>query len=215
MGVEFGMITSVVMPGGWHYPQTLSSGQEIRITAPSFEMLLESILEFRRRHMDLCGAENAEIGKVRRDLKDYICKNFRQNCADSRPAPANNIGIGISLVADYITPIDKAGNWLSEIEHHRLEHVDLGIAGYRAQICAQCPMNVRWQTGCAPCNENIEIRIQNLKGNMRTPYDPQLHLCRVFGHVNSVAIWLAETRSSSEGKVPPHCWMTKGDSYGQ
>jgi hypothetical protein len=204
--IQDGIIKSVVPPGGWHYPQKLSSGQTVRLTAPSCEMLVETMVDFRRRNLGLCAAEDANSEAAIRDLKIYLCNNFRQNCADSRSAPKNQTGIG---VLDYRTPINKAGNWLGAIQHERLQYVDLGTAGHRAQICVQCAQNVRWQTGCAPCNENIEVRVQNIKGNMRTPYDRQLHLCRVFGHINEVAVWLDDTRSSSEQKPPPHCWVAQ------
>lgn len=201
MSVEFGIVTSVVMPGGWHYQQTLSSGQTIKITAFSFEELLGNMLDFRRRHMDLCGAESAHIEAVRADLKTYLCANFKQNCADATAPPVRAIGI-----PTYQRPIDRAGEWLAELGNTRTEFVDYALAGTRAQICAQCPQNVRWATPCGPCNDNILIRIQNAKGSLRTPLDQRLFMCRCFGHINEVAVWLADTHSTSEQPPPPHCW---------
>ena len=203
MSVEFGIITSVVPPGSWHYPQLLSSGQTIRIIGFSFEQLLENMLDFRRRHIDLCGAESATIERVRADLKDYLCKNFKQNCADSGTAPTKAVGIGIR---DYKSPIDRAANWIAAAQNQRIEHVDLGIASHRAQICAQCQQNIRWETGCMPCVDNVLIRIQQMKGSLRTQYDRSLHMCRVHGHLNEIAVWLADTHSQAEQKAPPHCW---------
>lgn len=205
MSVEFGIITSVVPPGNWHYPQLLSSGQTVRIGAFSFEQLLQSMLDFRRRHLDLCGAESATIEKVRADLKDYFCRNFRQNCADARTAPVQARAGGIGVI-NYKTPIDKAADWIAHAAAQRNTFVDLSVAGHRAQICAQCQMNVRWETPCMPCNDNVLVRVQQFKGNMRTPYDRQLHSCRVFGHLNEVAVWLGDTRSTSENPPPAHCW---------
>jgi len=205
MSVQFGMITSVVCPGGWHYPQSLSSGQAIKITGFSFEQLLENMLDFRRRHLDLCGAESATIEAVRVDLKDYLCKNFRQNCADANTAPAQARAGGIG-VTNYKTPIDKAANWIAQAAAQRNTFVDLAVAGHRAQICAQCQQNVQWQTPCMPCNDNVLVRIQQMKGNLRTPYDRQLHSCRVFGHLNEMAVWLTDTHSTSENPPPAHCW---------
>lgn len=204
MSVQFGIIDTVVMPGGWHYPQALSSGLTIKITAFDFEELLRSILDFRMRHIDLCGAESAHIESVRSDLKTYICKNFRQNCADANATPYAGIG-----VAEYHKPIDRSSDWLAQMANRRQEHVDLGLASQRAQICAQCQQNIRWSTSCGPCNDNVQIRIQNLKGNLRTAYDRHLAMCRIYGHVNEVAVWLKDTHSQSDAEPPPHCWKAQ------
>jgi hypothetical protein len=211
MSVEFGIVTSVVPPGSWHYPQLLNSGQTVRISGFSFEQLLENMLDFRRRHIELCGAASATIERVRADLKDYFCAHFPQNCADAKSAPASVQGVGI---AKYRPPIEKGADWISRAALDRHVFVDLAVAGHRAEICAICPQNVRWQTGCTSCNDNVAIRIQNIKGNLRTPYDRSLHSCRVFGHLNEVAVWLVNTHSSSENPPPANCWKAK-DEHGQ
>jgi hypothetical protein len=207
VAVEYGIITSVVPPQGWHYPQQLSSGQSVRITGFSFEMLLEAMVDFRRRHPELCGGTaQATIEVVRADLKHYLCSHFRQNCADSPTSPTITSGNGIGITSHYHSPIDRAGDWLARIGHHRIEKVDAALASHRAQICAQCPQNIRWATPCAPCNDSILVRIQNAKGSLATPYDRSLQVCRIYGHTNEVAVWLADTHSSSEQQPPPVCW---------
>jgi hypothetical protein len=209
---EFGIITSVVMAGGWHYPQVIEGGQTHRITAFSFEQLLADMLEFRQRHPELVGgAQNANIDAVRRDLKTYICAHFRQNCADAHSAPSKAVGIGVT---NYQTPIDRSANWLAKVAATHLEFVDTGLANHRAVICAQCPQNIRWATPCAPCNDNIQIRVQNLKGNFRTQYDRSLLMCRSFGHVNEVAVWLKDTHSTSEHTPPINCWKLQENGIG-
>jgi hypothetical protein len=212
VSVEYGIITSVVCPGGWHFPQVLSSGQTVRIIGFSFEQLLENMLEFRRRHPELCGGtEKAKIESVRADLKDYLCAHFRQNCADAPKSPmlAQGGGIGISTATSYARPIDKAGDWLAKLGHQRLDFIDAALAAQRAQICSACPQNVRWATPCAPCNETISVRIQNAKGSHSTPYDRHLFVCRAFGHTNEVAIWLKDTHSTSDQKPPAICWKAQ------
>jgi hypothetical protein len=205
VSVEFGIITSVVPPGGWHLPQVLSSGQTVRLIGFSFEQLLENILDFRRRHLDLCGSENATIEAVRRDVKAYFCAHFKQNCADAGQGPAFPARVGIG-VTNYQRPIDRAGNWLGAIGNMQLEKVDPALAAQRAHTCASCPMNVRFATPCGPCNDAVSVRIQNAKGSAYTPYDKNLFMCRIFGHSNEVAVWLADTHSNSEQKPPAICW---------
>lgn len=205
MSVEYGIVTSVVPPGNWHYPQNLSTDQAVQITAFSFEELLSNMLDFRRRHLDLCGgSEKANIEAVRLDLKKYLCANFRQNCADSPslPVPA---GVGIGLPG-YHRPIDRGADWLAQLGQIKTEKVDAALATQRAQICVQCQQNVRWATGCTSCNDNVSIRVQNAKGSLHTPYDRQLFMCRVFGHLNEVAVWLVDTHSSSDKPPPSICW---------
>jgi hypothetical protein len=208
LSVEYGIITSVVMPGGWHYAQKISTGQTVEITAFSFEELLSNMLDFRLRHLELCGAPSANIEAVRKDLKDYLCANYRQNCADSPnigSLPAAS-GPGIGNRADYDRPLDRAGQWIAELGNTRPERVDYALAGSRAQTCAQCPQNIRWKSPCQPCNDNILVRIQQAKGSLYTPLDSRLFMCRIFGHINEVAIWLPDTHSSSENPPPSNCW---------
>jgi hypothetical protein len=203
-GVQYGIITAVMPPGGWHYPQQLSTGETVNLKAFSFEQILEEILTFRRRHMDLCGAENSTIQKVRQDLKDYLCSHFRQNCADS-PGAAPYSAIGAKPA--YKPPIDRAGDWLAKIGNTHTEKVDYALAGGRAEICVQCPHNVKWKTGCQSCNDNVAIRIQNINGSLYTPYDKRLLSCRSYGWVNAVAVWIHNPTAEAEHAPPAHCWV--------
>jgi hypothetical protein len=212
VSVEWGIITSVVCPGGWHYPQLLADGQSVKITGFSFEQLLANMLEFRLRHLDLCGgAAMARIEAVRADLKNYLCSHFKQNCADAASAPVGRVGIGVTRDS-YVTPINRASDWLARIAQGPLEHIDPALAAQRAQICATCPMNVSWQTGCTSCNDNVQVRTQMAKGSLATPYDRRLFVCRIFGHHNEVAVWLKDTHSESQQAPPSVCW--KKDTYG-
>jgi hypothetical protein len=192
------------MPGGWHYMQKLSSGQSVRIAAFSFEELLTNMLSFRRNHMDLCGADSASIESVRADLKTYLCANFRQNCADSWSPLAVTGGIGNR--ADYVRPLDRVGQWIADLGNTQIDKVDYAVAGHRAEVCVQCPMNIQWQSQCMPCNDNVLVQVQRTKGSLYTPLDRRLHMCRIYGHINEVAIWLTDTHSTSKETPPPHCW---------
>ena len=205
MSVQFGIITSVVPPRGWKYPQLVDGGQAIEIIGYSFEQLIENIAEFRRRHPDLCGGtEKSQIGVVREDYRAYVCKHFRQNCASGVNTPAVQTG-GIGMT-NYVSPINKAADWLAALGNTRPEYVDAALAAQRAQVCAQCPQNVRWETPCAPCNDNIRIRSHNAKGSLSTPYDRNLAVCRVFGHMNEVAVWLSRPGNNPQSQPPAVCW---------
>jgi hypothetical protein len=167
------------------------------------------MLDFRRRHLELCGgAATATIEAVRADLKSYICKHFRQNCADSPTSAAITARVGIGIT-NYQRPIDRAADWLARIGNLSVQKVDPALASHRAQICAQCPQNVHWQTPCGPCNDNVFVRTQNAKGSLHTPYDRSLAACRIYGHLNEVAVWLSDTHSTSEQKPPPICWKAQ------
>ena len=213
MSVQFGVITSVVPPRGWKYPQLLSTGQSVEIVGYSFEQLLENIVDFRRRHSELCGgAQKADIGTVREDYRTYVCKHFRQNCASGVNTPAVQTG-GIG-VTNYVSPINKAADWLAALSNTRPEYADAALAAQRAQICAQCNQNVQWQTPCAPCNENILVRTQNAKGSLSTPYDRNLLVCRTHGWHNAVAVWLKNPQSTPQQAVPEHCWKVTENGLG-
>lgn len=197
-------------PGGWHYPQVLSSGENVKLTGFTFEQLLESMLSFRLRHPDLCGgSHNATIESVRMDLKQYMCSHFRQNCADSPTSPSITARSSVVLNGSTRRPlIERGSDWLAKISHHRLERVDAALAAQRAQICATCPQNIRWATPCAPCNDNVLVRVQNAKGSQATPYDRRLLSCHFHGWINELAVWLSDPMSnaSPDNQPPGVCW---------
>jgi hypothetical protein len=207
MAVIDGIITTVMPPGGWHYPQQLAGERVIRITGFTFEQLLEAMAEFRRRHSDLCGgAQTANRAVVIADLKNYLCAHFRQNCADSPQSPYQGY-IGVTKAMSYARPIDRVANWLVTISQQRPAFVEPALAAQRAQICAQCPQNIHWATGCGPCNDNVSVRTQNIKGSLSTPFDRHLFACRVFGHSNEVAVWLKDAPKAPEHPPPGNCWL--------
>jgi hypothetical protein len=113
------------------------------------------------------------------------------------------IGIGVT---HYVTPINRASDWLAKVAQQPLEHIDPALASQRAQVCAMCPMNVAWQTGCSSCNDNVNVRTQMAKGSLATPYDRNLLVCRIFGWHNQVAVWLKDGHATPEQKPPAVCW---------
>ena len=109
-------------------------------------------------------------------------------------------------MTNYVSPINKAADWLASLGNQRSEYVDAALAAHRAQICAQCSQNVQWLTPCQPCNENVLIRMQNAKGSLATPYDRNLLVCRSHGWHNAVSVWLKDPPSTPQQAVPTHCW---------
>jgi hypothetical protein len=178
----------------------------VRLTGVGFDELVSAVIQFRQRHSDLCGgAQKSERTVVLDDLREFYCRNYKQNCAGGHSTPIAQVG-GIGVGTSYVTPINRAADWLAQIRHRRLEHADAALAAERAKICAQCPQNVRWHTSCGPCNDNISVGIQNAKGSLATPFDRHLQVCRCYGWLNEVSVWLKDGHAHSEQQVPSHCW---------
>lgn len=212
--VDWRVIEGVVCPGGWHYLQPLlNNPQPLKIEAITYQLLLNKVFKWRLEHLDLVPQGAVAMRRVERDIKAYICTSFPHQC--------NPIGRG-TIIANPrmeapprvrpITPlIHRIETWLATVCNRPFNPVDPVKAQQRARICMQCPQNVRWDSNCGPCNGNIKRRSLLLRGDLYLPQDPHLRGCRVFGHLNEVAVWLPDTRSIASDEIPSICWLKQAE----
>lgn len=83
-------------------------------------------------------------------------------------------------------------------------------ADERSMVCADCPQNVKWQTGCEPCNDAVRSRGQNLRQLPHYKHDKDLRACRLHDLFLPTAVFLdRENLPAVNPDAPQACWMRK------
>lgn len=201
MGVEaYGCKTGITPSGGgWWVNQLMRDGTEQRIppsgAADNDRVLVSSVRLFRaQNHID--------IGDVEHDIAKAIRVRSPQN--DTYPGKV----FPRKHKTDHEPLISRIRDWLLVLapKHPRLLTQD--EAKGRARICSRCPQNVRFETACLPCVEEIQSRGQNLRRIASYVYADALKACRLHGVYLPTAVFvdrgaLPETNNAA----PNECWM--------
>jgi hypothetical protein len=191
---------SIVPPGKWHYEQPLATGGSWTIRASGYERLIDAILTYRLNNLEIIPPGPVDRDVVLKDYEDWLCKSYPRHCFSENPP----VQIRSTPIVPLITRINDHFKTLSIAG---FTYVDELKAYERARTCIYCPQNVKWRSGCEPCNSNVQARAIRLIGVRQTPYDAKLQACRCYGHLNSIAVWIKEkVPLQSLHEVPTFCW---------
>jgi hypothetical protein len=208
------VIEGVVPPTGWHYQQKLISSPQRpkhqRIDAATYTQLLDFVLRFRLNNLEIVATGTATKEQVEHDITFYLCGRWPHSCTGSRaqlqliasgkwPGPIQKI--------DYRRPLTRIEDWITGLgRQEELRWVDQARAHQRAQICAECPVNRNWRTGCGACNDNAIRRATLIRGAHSTALDKKLRYCVSYGTLLELSVWLESDYSKPRGTPPPECW---------
>ena len=196
--------TGQIPPNGWHYPQ----GPGHTITADTYELLIEAIFTFRLR------AGKPE-GNIKKDVDRYYCQRWPQFC-QTEPS---DFGIKSGPETDKRDPMSKrvarfAARMSGNMPQGGYLLVPQFEANDRAAICAACPMNVPWKSGCSSCTASTANMLLQIRKLRNTPIDGKLLGCNVSGHENATAVHLPDvvmkiTDPDILAFLPEKCWKNK------
>ncbi len=196
------VITSVVMPTGWHKPE---SGLPEPIRANTFDELIDAVTKYRVDN-------GVPVGDVLDDIEKYICEKYPHMCHNIRGAIVQvHVKHPPKIVNDRQLFFDRIVQWMqSKIRSHSIDKLELEpIARQRASICAKCPFNQPWSTGCGVCADTVN----RLGGMLRIGRDVaggrKLKGCQVLGHENRSAVWLRLNEIENSDQLPSHCWAKR------
>ena len=205
MSVDNGIKQLVIPPGGWKYEQPVDNGGTVLIEGQTYPLLEKKVLEFRQAHIEVIESGTATREAVREDLNIFICGRYPQQCAGAPVTPSRSAETKAETMA-YMPPITRMEHWFKRISSMPLEWTDAGQAVARAQICVNCPKNIKWENHCRGCIDSLNRRVVRYKGDRVTPLDSNLRACWIYGHHNSVAVWLKNTHSDAKEAPPVECW---------
>jgi hypothetical protein len=200
-----GIVTGMTLPGGWHFPEKLRTGQTVKIEGSGYHDLESRVLEFRLRQIDLVTPNTSTREKVQEDLREYVCTNFPNWCAKPSGPPVESAPI---VSRPFYPLINRLSEWYSGFSYRSLEFVDAAESNRRANICVNCPHNCDFKTGCAPCNKQVHDQSFLINAGRRVQNEPNLQGCRIFGHHLPTAVWLKDTFSVAQHDRPSFCWKT-------
>lgn len=188
--------TSVVPPGGFHFVDE-TGAVPVRIEGYDAEDVAAKTLKHRL-------AANLPPGNPLEEYRTWLCKTWPHFCVDTQPPE-----IGTTLVGgEHISK--RVSAWMAMFFRGGYSRglVPDREANRRAQICSQCPRNVRYnETGCGACLENIERLSFVYKANRQTEFDPLLAACQETAQHNASAIWAATLPPLPPAvQLPVKCW---------
>jgi hypothetical protein len=199
---HYGLLTALKpIGGGWRYLQNTPQGP-IRVphkgSAQSAEALVELVRQLR---IEL----GLEIGDPNHDVSDYIKKvspiNDRfHNDPMHSPNPARP---SRPIIQDL-------REWLDHRLPFKPKLVSVPEADERAKICLTCRQNIKWQAGCAPCNEEINYRVSSLRALPVYHLDKNLKACRLQRAPIQAMIFIdRDEMPPPHPEQPAECWIGK------
>lgn len=198
----YGLKLSVIPNGGgWRFPipETHSENLEDKFfRADGFWKLCHQVRIFRIQAMLKVGAVEYEVAEF---IKAVSPENSLHRGRSYEPPPEGQ--------EDFRPLINRVGEWLVATGMKKnLRRVIKPDAEERAQVCLKCPHNIRWQTKCAPCNEEIVYRGQNLRATPLFEYDPKLNACRLHNILLLAACFLdPDELPAKQPDSPAECWL--------
>lgn len=211
------VLSSIVMPGGWHFDQKLVSSPQRprtqRIGASTYDQLLDNVFKFRLNNLEMVPPGTATKELVEQDVSFFICGHYPGNCTGTRAEFAQvKIGDwpGRQYKVDYRRPLTRIEDWITRLTQRELKFVDHSVALSRAQICTKCALHQNWRTGCGPCNDNAMRRATLIRGSHVMGLEQKMKACVAFGTLQELAVWLEDDFSITKiQRLPNECWKVK------
>lgn len=185
----------IVPPGGFHYEDKV---QRYRVEAHSYQSVAEAVLRYR--------VENKlPVGNPLKDVLDYVCANWPHFCSEHNP-PINGGNANPSLasrVSVWMSSLYRAARTLGG------NFVGPDEAARRAAICAACPQNKEWKTGCGSCLQSAVQLGYTFRAGRSVANEKVLGACDITGQENATAVWVKEVMPmlpEQHASLPAACW---------
>lgn len=198
------VIQGIIPPGGWHF----KVDERTRLASSDFPRLVQMLADYRVSNM-------LPLGDPLKDLEDYICTTWPHMCHKAGPNARVSIEV-VSLpkpdMSGAPTLVDQMIKWLDDMTAGvSMDNIVLEPeARRRADICASCPNNVKWKTGCGTCNDNIERVSGIVRMGRRLLKNPRLKACGLTFMELKAAVWLRRERVVREdATLPDYCWAKR------
>jgi hypothetical protein len=185
-------------PQGWRYPQTIRDGSQW-ITGDDHDNLIQKVTSYRIDN-------SIPLGNPEEDVDAYICGRWKNYCASS----PDRVPVAATKPRTFR---ERVTSWAANRYEHAgaIALVSQETADARAAICAECPFNSTWRTGCAPCIEVTDRTLVMIR-QARTA-KPSTLGCMVAGQDNPTAVWLPKEHLKHSTKYSADlyekCWMLK------
>lgn len=186
----------IVPSGGWHY---IEDG--MRTDGTSYSDLIQKVLiwklQARKSVHNVQNEVNAFIGLI--SPSSVLIRTPSQPHKQRREKTlADKVYNFACRVYDAFRP-DKMSATPVEAER-------------RAQICANCPYNLKYAFNCAACESETTRLLQAVRANRKTTRECSLNACERLGYDLNTAVWLENDQLgelSEDPHLPRNCWRKK------
>jgi hypothetical protein len=189
--------SSLVPPSGHHFVDH-STGAPIRIEGTSREDVAQKVLQHRLTN-------RRPPGNPLEEYDAYVCGTWPHFCRDTDPQPIP----GISNARPHLSL--RVSTWLAGFVRSAAR--DVGVrqteAERRAMICAECPRNLPYESGCGSCMDAIARLSFIWLHDRKTASDTHVKACDITGQHNRCAVHAAvlpELTAEQRAALPSNCW---------
>lgn len=192
------------MPGGWHF---LHGEEQLRLDS------VDGTLEGTYKKVEKFRIDNQlPVGDVVRDVDSQICGRYPHWCGGVVKSSVEVREAHAPSTTDLL--IDSIVAWCGRLLRRQAPFglVSDEEANRRAELCLQCPRNLRWDGGCPTCVENAERLSAQVRSDRRTTRTMKLGGCTAYRHDNKAAVFVstdALENVPADSGVPEFCWMTR------
>lgn len=188
---------------GWHYEQPLPAGGTQRIPprgcAGNDGELLKQVKQFRANIG--VSLDNVEI-----DIAGYLKVHSPIN--DKYPGRTRSLNPPQRKARPIKPLIERIRDWQLVMAPKQPRLLIEDDAKTRAGVCARCPQNIEWKTGCLPCCDEIIQRGRHLRQRVDYPYADSLRACRLHGFYLPAAVFVdIDKLGDPHPDAPEVCWM--------
>lgn len=183
----------IVPSGGWYYIE-----DDIRTEGNSYSDLIQKVLiwklQARKGVHNVQNEVNAFIGLIS-PSSVLIRKPTQPHLQRREKTLADKVYNFACRVYDAFRP-DKLSATPAEAER-------------RAQICANCPYNKKYNFTCSACESETNRLLQAVRANRKTSRGSSLHGCERLGYHLETAVWLENDQLgglSADPHLPKVCW---------
>ncbi len=188
-------------PGGWHYP--VAPGVELK--AMSETILIQQIHEYRLRN-------NIPPGDIERDIDIFYCTKYPEACQKEAKDYAPHLGLPKDPPREPL--LNRVTRWVTTLFARQprggFKLEDAKTATSRALICAGCPGNKPWRSGCLGCSSNVATLLLQIRQLRKTPQDSLLYACNFAGWGNDAAVHMPvdelNLTADQIADLPSRCW---------
>lgn len=170
------LIASNRVPYGGSYIVT-DPLTKLEVSGPTLKAVLRMVMESRRANGVPCGLE------IEQEVEQWICAKYAAECKSVDPRVFTHRPLTLShIVAGSRVMLSQWFNGRKVVERAEAER--------RAQICAGCPMNVKFDKPCGGLCPELASVVSGITGAQGTQYDWQLNSCAVCRCFLQAAIWV-------------------------
>lgn len=195
------LIASSRVPYGGAYVIT-DPVTKVKVSGSNLKTVLRGVYDERRANGAPCGLD------LEGEVEQWICQAYPSECQSVDPKVFRHKPLAIShIVAGSRVMLSQWFNGRKVVAREEAER--------RAQICVNCPMNVKFEKPCGGLCPQLAEVVSGITGAQGTQYDWQLNSCAICKCFLQAAIWverdtqwnvLDETTKEQFNAINYPCW---------